>query len=94
MSGAVRLLLFDLRFGLLSLGGRRMRILALGHDRCPEASAEVVRQFVYLRIAINLDCAFSGVADDVAVVAPLEMIFELGFGPGVHRLIKVVGKLL
>jgi hypothetical protein len=42
-------------------------------------------------LPVDLDGHLGGVADDVAVVAPLKMVFQFGLGLGVHRLIEVVG---
>jgi hypothetical protein len=68
-------------------------VLALRHDRGTETSPEIVRKFVKFGVPINLNGPLGGVANDVAVMAPLKMIFKLGFCPGVHCLVEVVGKL-
>ncbi len=50
--------------------GARFLFRALGHDGGAQPAAQVIGQFVELRISINLDCLLGCVADDVAVVAP------------------------
>jgi len=54
-------------------------LLALGHNGGAEAGAEVVWQFVKLRVAINFDSFLGGVANHVAVVAPGEVVLQLDF---------------
>jgi hypothetical protein len=68
-------------------------VLALRHDRGAETGPEVIRKFVEFGVAINFNGPLGGVANDVAVMAPLKMIFKLGLCPGVHCLVEVVGKL-
>jgi hypothetical protein len=64
---------------------------ALGHDRRPQAAAQIVRQFVKVGVAVDLDGHLGRVADDVAVMAPLKVVFQFRPGLGVHRVIKVIG---
>jgi len=66
-------------------------LLALRHDRRAEARAKIIRELVELGVAINLDGLLGGIADHIAVVAPSQMIFELGLGPIVEGPIQVVG---
>src|SRR6516164_2750133 len=68
-------------------------LLALRHDRRTEPAAEVFRKFVELRIAIDLDGLLGCVANNVAVVAPRKMIFQLGFGFFVEDAVQVTGQL-
>src|SRR5208283_3585492 len=68
-------------------------VLALGHNRQAQAPAQIVREFIQVGIAINLDGHLGGVADDVAVVAPLEMIFQFRPGLSIHRAVEVIGEL-
>src|SRR5438270_7700674 len=56
---------------------------ALAHDGGSKAGAEIVGQFVQLRIAVNLDSFFGCIANNVAVVAPSQVVFQLCTGPGV-----------
>jgi hypothetical protein len=42
-------------------------------------------------IPVNLDGHLGCVANNVAVVAPLKMIFQLSLGLGVYGVVKVVG---
>jgi len=64
---------------------------ALGKDRRPQAPAEFIRQFVKVGVSIDLDGHLRRVANDVAVVAPLKVVFQFRPGLGVHRVIKVIG---
>ena len=68
--------------------------LALGDYRRPEAGAEVFRQFVELRIPVDLYGLLGGVTDNVAVVAPGKVIFEFGFGAVVEHAVEVVRQIV
>src|ERR1017187_7382299 len=72
-------------------GSWHSRPFAFADDGCTQASAEVVRQLVEMGFPVDLDGHLGGVANDVAVVAPLKMVFQFGLGLGVHRLVEVVG---
>jgi hypothetical protein len=70
------------------LGGGAFRAgflsgLALGHDGCPKPGSQVFREFVELGITIDLNCLLGGVGDNVAVVAPSQVLFKLGLCTGV-----------
>src|SRR5208283_2432789 len=67
--------------------------LALRQDGRTQAAAQIVREFVEVRIAVNLDGHLGGIAHHVAVVAPLEMVFQFRLGLSVHRPVEVVGQL-
>jgi hypothetical protein len=54
--------------------GLRLALLALGHDGGTKAGSEVVWKFVKLGAAVDLDCAFCCVANNVAVVAPKKVL--------------------
>jgi hypothetical protein len=56
-------------------------LLALRHDGRAKAGAKIVWKFVELGIAVNFDGLLGGIADYIAVVAPSQMIFELGLSP-------------
>jgi hypothetical protein len=56
-------------------------LLALRHDCRAKPCAQIVGQFVKLGVAINLNGLLGGIAYYVAVVAPSQVIFELGLGP-------------
>jgi hypothetical protein len=49
-------------------------LLALGHDSGAKTSAEIIGQFVELGVAVNFDGFLGGVADNIAIVAPREMV--------------------
>ena len=63
---------------------------AFGHNGRLKPSPEVVRQLVELRVAVDFNGLAGRVADDVAVVAPSQVILEFGLGPIVERAIKIV----
>jgi len=69
-------------------------LLALRHNRRAESSAEVFRELVQLRVAVDLDGLLGGIANYIAVMAPGEVIFELGLGPVVHDAVEVIGQLV
>jgi hypothetical protein len=54
-------------------------LLTLGHDGGTEPRAEVFGQFVELGVAIDLNRLLRRVTNNVAVVAPREMILQLDF---------------
>jgi hypothetical protein len=54
--------------------------LALGDNGRLNSGTEFVRKFVKVRVAIDLDGALGGIANDIAVMAPLQMFLELGLG--------------
>ena len=41
------------------------------------SNQEIVRKFVELRVAVDFNGLLGGVADNVAVVAPSQVLFEL-----------------
>ena len=77
------------------LAGRRFlgtrAALTLCHDGGPQPAAQIVREVIQVGIAIDLDRHLGGVADDIAVMAPLEVIFQLRPCLGVHRVVQVIG---
>src|SRR5208282_2006684 len=75
-----------LRGGALFLG------CALAKDGNLESGAEVFGKLVQLGVAVDLDGLLGGVADDVAVVAPGEMIFQFRLCAGVDGGVQVVGQ--
>jgi hypothetical protein len=66
-------------------------LLALRHDGRAEAGAKIVWKFVELGVAVNFDGLLGGIADYIAVVAPSQMIFELGLSPIVEGPVQVIG---
>ena len=74
----------SIRSVLRRLGAARLKAVALRHDCRAQPDAQIVGQFVKMGVAVNFDGPLGGVADDVAVVAPLKMIFQLRPGLGVH----------
>jgi hypothetical protein len=80
--------------GLDALRAAFLLLHALGHDCGAEARAEVLRQFVELRVAVNLDGFLGCVADNVAVVAPRKMIFQLNLSFFVENAVQITGQLV
>jgi hypothetical protein len=80
------------RIQRLALGRFVLLVLrALGHDGRPKPCAQIVGEFVEFRITVDFDGLASGIADDIAVVAPRQMIVQFGLGPGVQHAVEVVG---
>jgi hypothetical protein len=65
-------------------------LLTFGHDCGTEAAAEILGQFIELRITINLDGLLSRVANHVAVVAPGEMVLQLDFCSFVEYAVQII----
>lgn len=78
-----RLLCYAIRAVLMAL--------ALGHDGRANAATQVIGQFVKVGVPINLDGHLGCVANDVAVMAPLKVVFQLRPCLGVHRVVQVIG---
>src|ERR1035437_3792576 len=70
-----------------------LAVFAFGNDGGAQLRPEIIGQLVKMRVAIDLDGHFCGVADDVAVVAPVQVLFELRFGRSVDAVVQVIGKL-
>ena len=68
--------------------------LALGNYCGAKAGTQVLRQFVELRVPVDLDGLLGGVADNVAVVAPGKMVFEFGLGAVVEHAVEVVRQIV
>jgi hypothetical protein len=58
-----------------------------------EAGPKIVRKFVKLGAAVDFNGALGGVADDIAVMAPLEMFLQFGLGVRVHGVVEIIGQL-
>src|SRR5271165_1956029 len=69
-------------------------VLALRHDGGTQTATQIVRKFVKLGVAVNLDGHLGRIADNIAVVAPLEMVLQFRLGLSVHRAVEVIGQLL
>jgi hypothetical protein len=68
-------------------------LLALGHDGGTKAGSEVVGKFVKLGAAVNLNGSLGCIANDVAVVAPKQVLVQFFLGAIVDHTVEVVGKL-
>jgi hypothetical protein len=64
---------------------------APAHDGALEAAPQIVRQLVKLLVAVNLNGFPGRIANDVAVVAPRQVILEFGLGAIIQCAIEVVG---
>jgi hypothetical protein len=58
-----------------------------------DTAAEILGKFVEFGAAIDFNGAFGRVADDVAVMAPLQMFLEISPGVGIHGVVEVIGQL-
>ena len=67
--------------------------MALGDDGGTKPGAKVFREFVELRVAVNLDGFLGGIANHVAVVAPSQMIFQFSLCALINDAVEVVGQL-
>src|SRR5216684_2351619 len=76
------------------LGARLFVCLTFGHNGAAKAVAQIVGKFAELRVAVDLDGLLGGVADNVAVVAPSQMVFQFGLGAVVKDAVQVVGQFL
>ena len=65
--------------------------MTLGNNGGTEPGAEIVREFVKLGVAIDLDGFFGGVANYKAVVAPRQMVFEFSLGTVVNDAVEIIG---
>jgi hypothetical protein len=65
--------------------------LTLADDGGAKSAAQFIRKLIEMRLPVNLNRHFGGVADDVAVMAPLKVILQFGFGLGIYRPIEVIG---
>jgi hypothetical protein len=76
-------------------GAFRAALVALtfGNDGGVDSATEFLRKFVELRITIDFNGAFRSIANDVAVMAPLQMFLELGLGMRVHGVIEIICQL-
>src|SRR5215471_3794978 len=68
-------------------------LLALRHNCGTKSAAEVFRKFVELRIAVDLDGLLGCVANNVAVVAPRQMILQIGLCFFVENAVQITGQL-
>jgi hypothetical protein len=68
--------------------------LALGHDSGAQPVTQIVGQFVQLGIAVNFNGFLGGIANDIAVVAPSQVILQFSFGAVVEDTVQVVCQFL
>ena len=69
------------------------RGLTFADNRGLQLHSQAVRQFVHFVFAVDLDGLLGRIADYVAVVAPSEVLLELGFYGGVERAVKKIIQL-
>jgi hypothetical protein len=67
--------------------------MALGDDGGTEPGAKIFGKFVQLGVAVDLNGLLGGIAYNVAVVAPSEMIFQFNLGALINHAIQVVSQL-
>src|ERR1700740_2284766 len=80
-------LLLEALLGLFSL-------LAFRHDCGAKSRPQIVGEFIKLGVAINLNGLLGGIAYYVAVVAPSQVIFELGLRPVIEGAVQIICQLL
>jgi hypothetical protein len=68
--------------------------LALREDGALQFGAEVVRKLVDLILAIDLDGLLGGIADDIAVVAPVKVVLQFGLQLRVEGAVEIIVQLL
>jgi len=76
---------------MLGSGPAFLLCVTFGDDSGAEASTEIFRKFVKLRIAVNLDGLLGGIANYVAVVTPGEVVLQFSLGAGIDRAVEIVG---
>src|SRR5581483_9181990 len=83
------------RWGRGSGVGTHIALLCLAflHYGRTQTGSKVVGQFVEDGIAVNLDGFLGGIADDVAVMAPVEVIFQFRSHSFVEGVIQVICQL-
>ena len=79
-----------------TLGGsftRRLAAFAFVDDGFVKASAEGFGEFVDLVISVDFNGLLGGVQDHVAVVAPMQVLFQFGANCHADGAIQIVGQL-
>ena len=66
----------------------------LAHNGGTKPGPKVVWQLIEFRVTVDLDSFASGVADNVAIVAPRQMVIELCLRLSVQRAVEVVGQFV
>lgn len=79
---------------LSALRSALFMLLTFGHDGGTKLSAQIFGQFVELRVAVDLDGLFGGVANHVTVMAPGKMILQFDFGVFVDHTVQIIGELV
>jgi hypothetical protein len=69
-------------------------LLALSHDGRAETTAQFVRQFIKLRVAIDLDGLLGSVTNHIAVVAPGKVVFKFDLSFLVEDAVQIIGQLV
>jgi len=68
--------------------------LALGHNGRPKPGSQVFGEFVKLGITIDFDGLLGGIGDNVAIVAPGQVLFKLGLCAGVNYSVQIIGEFV
>ena len=69
-------------------------VTAFTHDGVVKAGSEGVRKLVNLVIAVNFDGLLRGVEDDMAFVAPMQVLIKLSLKTFSDLAVQVIGQLL
>jgi hypothetical protein len=65
--------------------------LTLADDGFLEFGTEGIGEVVNLIVPVNLDRHFCGIANDIAVMAPVEMFLQLALGGSIDGAIQIIG---
>jgi hypothetical protein len=69
-------------------------VLTLADDGLMEFVADWIRKGIYVVVAIDFDGLAGCIADHEAVVAPLEVLFQLGFELDVNSAVQILVEFL
>jgi hypothetical protein len=67
---------------------------ALGDDGRVETGTEIVGKGINLIVLVDLNGFLGGVTDNMAVMAPSEVFFELSLEPRIHRTVQEIVEFL
>src|SRR5204862_2637778 len=76
------------------LRARFLALRAFGHDGGTESAAKVFGKGIELGITIDFNRLAGGVTDDIAVVAPSQVIFEIRLSAVVESAVEVISQFL
>ena len=65
-------------------------LLTLGNDCLVESISDGVGEGIDVVVAVDFDCLSSGIAYHKAVMAPLKVLFQLGFELDINTAVQVL----